>query len=75
MTSHLDCCIFCLTCRGSIPDPTGRTCTYGMGHEFPVTVAPQQAKRPDASLCALCGLHPKNPASASNGCAHRYTTA
>lgn len=67
-SSPFDCCVFCLTCRGNITSPT---CTYGFEHEFPKPVV-RQAHKGDASLCTLCGLHPKNPKSATNGCAHCY---
>lgn len=66
--SSLDCCVFCLTCRGNLTSPT---CTYGLGHEFPKPDA-RQVHKGDASLCTLCGLHPKNPKSGANGCAHSY---
>lgn len=73
MPSHLDCCVFCLRCRGNIAEPEARTCTYGMGHEFPQAAPQRQPERPrDASLCVRCGLHPRNPASATNGCEHSY---
>lgn len=69
-------CVFCLKMPG---DPTpfcaanpGRGCTYGLEHEFPRQPAKQPARRPDVSRCLRCGLHPKNPASATNGCTHEY---
>lgn len=67
-----DVCIFCLRHRGDIPDPGAQTCTYSLGHEFPPRARPKQASKVDASLCARCGLHPKNPAGMTNGCAHTY---
>lgn len=69
----LVCCLFCLTCRGNIPDPKGQTCTYGFGHEFPTAPAQKQERKPDLNRCTKCNLHPKNPLSATNGCAHDYT--
>jgi hypothetical protein len=75
-----DVCIFCLRCRGRIPDVAARDCTYGFGHEFEEDArrkAPQRqqpAKRA-SNLCTLCGLHPNNPLSQTNGCAHLYPGA
>jgi hypothetical protein len=53
----------------------GPSCSYGLAHEFwPESVAKAKPeKKVDKKLCNRCGLHPKNPASASNGCAHEYT--
>jgi hypothetical protein len=71
-------CIFCLK---SPSDPTpwcrdnpGAGCTYGLGHEYPVAEIekPKFEKKPDKKLCVKCGLHLKNPASATNGCSHEY---
>jgi len=73
-----DICIFCLRhksderpwCTGN----TGRGCTYGFGHEFPepIVQSSQEHKVVDKKLCTKCGLHPRNPKSASNGCEHEY---
>lgn len=70
---ELNVCIFCLTCRGNIRDPKAKTCSYGLGHEFledSLAKRVQQVKKPDAKLCSLCGLHPKNPLYSSYGCDH-----
>lgn len=71
-------CIHCLKHEGD-PRPwvvanPGNGCTYGLGHEFPEVEKPKPppAKKADKQLCLKCGLHPKNPASATNGCAHGY---
>jgi len=60
-------CIFCLAHRDR-----GTACTYGMAHEYPAGPAPKQAPKRDTQRCTKCGLHPKNPASATNGCEHEY---
>jgi hypothetical protein len=75
------CCIFCFgaepivapVCEGN----PGLGCTYGLGHEFPATapIAKAPTRDPKRALCLTCGLHPKNPASSINGCAHRYSEA
>jgi hypothetical protein len=70
--STIDCCLFCLRCRGSI---TSEFCTYGLAHEFPTPPPPPPIKKRDAKLCVVCSLHPGNPASQTNGCAHQYLTA
>ena len=68
--SPYDICIFCMDARISV----GPTCTYGLGHEFPeppVKTGPKP-KGVDPKLCSKCGLHPKNPKFASNGCEHSF---
>lgn len=72
-------CIFCLKDQANpipwCPDNPGNGCTYGLGHEFPLgeEAKPKQSgKKPDKQLCTKCGLHAKNPASATNGCVHEY---
>ena len=66
-------CVFCRQHK----DHIGPVCdSFKMRHEFreaPIAVAPQPKKR-DAQLCVHCGLHPRNPASATNGCEHDYTS-
>jgi hypothetical protein len=71
-------CIFCFRYpddpRPWCPDNPGFGCTYGFHHER-VTVEVPKPKQPKTSskfLCTKCGLHPKNPLSASNGCQHTY---
>jgi hypothetical protein len=65
-------CIFCFKAKSAAP----AACFYGMHHEFPEPEVKQQpVKLKDAKLCAKCGLHPRNPASATNGCAHEYASA
>lgn len=70
-------CIFCFKFADD-PAPwvagnPGHGCTYGLGHEYPKTEKPTQpARKVDRQLCTKCGLHPKNPASSTNGCAHEY---
>ncbi|HYX22393.1 MAG TPA: hypothetical protein VFA98_16235 [Thermoanaerobaculia bacterium] len=76
MTSD-DVCIHCLKHRSDpspwVKDNPGAGCTYGFAHEFPATDKPRpQAKKIDKNLCTQCGLHAKNPASASSDCAHEY---
>lgn len=56
-------------------DNPGHGCTYGMHHEFPEEIKeiPQPpVKKTDKKLCTQCGLHPKNPLAASNGCQHVF---
>ena len=72
-------CVFCFRAEGDLapfcPENPGKGCTYGLAHEYPgagVAPALPVPKRRDAKLCVLCGLHPRNPASATNGCAHSY---
>ncbi len=70
-------CIYCMKHEGDqtpwVKDNPGNGCTYGLGHEYPEPVKPkQQAKKVDKQLCTKCGLHQRNPASATNGCAHEY---
>ncbi len=74
-------CIYCFKHQGDktpwCPDNPGNGCTYGLGHEYPVTEAEkpkQPPRKTDKNLCAKCGLHIKNPASASSDCAHEYPT-
>lgn len=75
--SHLDICIFCVRHNSSTepwcPSNPGRGCTYGYGHEYPLDEKPKPSvAKTDTSLCTQCGLHPKNPKSSTNGCAHAY---
>ena len=71
-------CIYCLRHdsdkRPWCPDNPGNGCTYGLGHEYPEAEKPKQQtpKKVDKQLCTKCGLHVRNPASATNGCAHEY---
>jgi hypothetical protein len=78
----MEVCIFGLR-HASDPRPycpanPGRGCTYGLGHEYPApagVVAAEvvtKSKARDKKLCITCGLHPANPAAATNGCAHTY---
>jgi len=70
-------CIFCHH-DPSYTDPycatnPGHGCTYGFHHEYEnamVAQKPPQAKPVDRKLCPKCGMHPKNPAYAGNGCDH-----
>lgn len=64
---------YCIFCRRHKSD-AAESCTYGGKHEFGVEARAEapQPKKPDPKLCVKCGLHPKNPASATNGCAHEY---
>jgi hypothetical protein len=51
------------------------TCTYGLAHGWPEAPAAAPAvgvRKRDTSLCTRCGLHPRNPVAAANGCAHEY---
>jgi ribosomal protein L40E len=72
-------CIHCLRhasdTRPWCPDNPGSGCTYGLGHEYPLTeeAKPKQPPRKqDKQLCMKCGLHVRNPTSAQNGCTHEY---
>ena len=72
-------CIFCLrdavTAEPFCKDNPGHGCTYGFHHEGVegLVEKPKPApKGPDKKLCLKCGLHPKNPAASTNGCAHEY---
>jgi hypothetical protein len=70
-------CIHCMKNEGDLTpwckDNPGLGCTYGLGHEYLEPIKPkQQAKKADKQLCTKCGLHLRNPASATNGCAHEY---
>jgi len=74
----------CIFCFGR--PPPGLECTYGLHHEFPKEKLPVisvggtkesgwgtgPTKKPDAKLCVKCGIHPKNPLFASNGCEHLF---
>lgn len=51
---------------------SGAACSYGFGHELQVEVKPKPTPKIDKQLCTLCGLHKRNPASATNGCSHHY---
>jgi len=63
-------CIFCLRHETRIAT---ESCTYGLKHELPEVFVPKaQEKKADPALCAKCGVHPKNPSSKTNGCAHEY---
>lgn len=71
-------CVFCLKSeRDKTPwcaSNPGLGCTYGLGHDYgdlaPLKPVSKQPKRP-SGLCTK-GLHPKNPASKTNGCEHSY---
>jgi hypothetical protein len=70
-------CIFCLEPKSSprpwVPSNPGLGCTYGLGHEYPAEeTKPAQVHKPDKKLCLKCGLHPRNPKAAANGCEHEY---
>lgn len=74
-----DLCLFCLKSPGdSTPwckEAPGKGCTYGLDHEREQPpVQKQQEKKADKNRCTKCGLHPKNPVSVTNGCAHEYAT-
>ena len=73
--SDLDVCIFCLRCRGNLVGV--ETCSYGLRHEFPEPVQStvEIPKRVDKQLCVKCGVHRKNPKSATSGCDHEYPPA
>jgi hypothetical protein len=59
-----------------VNDNPGQGCTYGFAHEYPEAAKPvKQEKKPDKNRCVKCNLHPKNPASATNECAHEYLEA
>jgi hypothetical protein len=61
---------FCIFCRER---PSGPVCNYGLGHEvFKPESRPKQVAKSDFNRCTKCGLHPRNPASATNGCEHAY---
>jgi hypothetical protein len=63
-------CTFCLCSR---EDGSKTTCSYGMHHEFAeVPKASGKTNKKDSKLCVKCGLHPKNPASLTNGCDHDW---
>lgn len=72
-------CTFCLQLDTQTtpwcPSNPGAGCTYGLGHEYPTepVVAKAPAKR-DTKRCIKCDQHPKNPASATNGCEHEYAS-
>ena len=69
-------CIFCLKLPSDptpwVRDNPGKGCTYGLEHEYPEEPT-KQPKKVDKKLCTKCGLHPKNPASSTNGCEHLYS--
>jgi hypothetical protein len=69
-------CVFCFRpetdVRAWCADNPGKGCTYGLAHEYPMRVAAPKPRAVDAKLCTRCGLHPRNPASATNGCEHAY---
>ena len=71
-----DLCLFCIRPRGDTrvwcADNPGDGCTYGLAHEYPPRERSKQARPIDRNLCVRCGLHPKNPASTTNGCEHVY---
>ncbi len=68
---HPDICIYCRCFRS---DAATAECTYGGPHEFPKPPAAKvvQEKTRERKLCTKCKLHPKNPASQTNGCEHVY---
>lgn len=74
-------CLFCFRSPGAAPwcpDNPGEGCTYGLRHEYAtpraaaILAEPAALKRVHPQLCKRCGLHPKNPKSATNGCEHLY---
>ena len=72
-------CIYCFKGESNktpyCPENPGALCQYGLGHEYPITKddkPKQPVKRADKNVCAKCGLHARNPASATNGCPHEY---
>jgi hypothetical protein len=71
-------CIFCLRPRSDptpwVPGNPGQGCQYGLAHEYPEEPLsrPAQVRIRPSKLCAKCGLHPKNPASMTNGCEHEW---
>lgn len=78
-------CVFCFKDEGRtdpwVPGNPGEGCTFGMRHDYGDNLAPvkaaapsPQVKKPSKNLCTKCGLHPNNPASSTNGCAHEYPT-
>ena len=62
----------CIFCHKSMPSRSAEDCTYGLGHEWEDVIKPKQVAKPDLARCSKCGVHPKNPLSATNGCAHEY---
>ncbi len=76
-----ECCIFCFKAPSNTtpfcPVNPGHGCTYGMHHEFPEGAEakaekPKPTKKIDKQVCTKCGLHARNPVSATNGCPHEY---
>lgn len=73
-------CIHCLKHESNktpwCPENPGHGCTYGFAHEYPSSESakPKQIAKKDTKLCTKCGLHAKNPASVSSGCAHEYAS-
>jgi hypothetical protein len=53
---------------------SGVLCSYGLGHDFgEMEEKPKQVhKKVDNNLCVHCGLHKRNPASATSECKHEY---
>lgn len=64
-------CIFCFTHESSLKE----ACSYGMHHELEAKVVKQVKKKANKLLCTKCGLHPKNPLFATNGCSHEQGDA
>ena len=64
----------CGFCHCSRENAAQTRCTYGLAHDFlsEQKSVVKSAKRDD-KLCTKCGVHPKNPASQTNGCNHSYT--
>jgi hypothetical protein len=68
------------------PDNPGFGCQYGLHHDYGdalvkaasrvqlggVLVKAVQPPKVKKDMCSKCGLHVKNPAAATNGCAHEY---
>lgn len=53
----------------------GTMCSYGFHHDFGLVEEkpkPKQVAKPSKDICTKCGLHKKNPAYGSNGCAHEH---
>lgn len=78
---HTSVCVFCLQYKGTAKpyckDNPGEGCTYGFYHEFDgeefrPKVVKKAVKAIDKQVCTFCGIHVKNPQSASNGCSHQY---